>query len=208
MDGAYGQVQGGLSAAKGLSRQTRVYTSGLGSWRDNADSDTFDQSSITATGGLSHTLAEGSTVALSGQAQRLWLGQEGYRSGYGLIGQATRPLTGGAALSAQLQAFHFDYDGNPSQDADRFGLSVTYAGRIWFAGGSAGEERTANATARHLGYRFASGQTGVEYRLSERVALLAGAAIERRDYASRDPLFLEGRLDTQFDVTAALRYEF
>jgi len=59
MESAYYQTQGGLSASTALSRQTRLYVSGLGSWRDNLNSKRFDQATATGTVGLSHSMASG-----------------------------------------------------------------------------------------------------------------------------------------------------
>lgn len=205
MDSAYGQVQGGVSGVAGLSRQTRAYASALGSWRDNTDGREFDQGGLIGTAGLSHTLTGGQTLALSGQVQRLWIGHDGYRTGYGVIGQATTPAAGGA-LSLQLQAFGFDYDGDRPRDAERYGAALTWAGRIAFVGATVGEERTRRSGARHLGYQYGGLQAGVEYPLGERVALTGAASFEARDYKAADPLFLAGRKDDQLDLAAGVRW--
>ena len=206
MDDGFGQVQGGLSAVADLSRQTRAYISALGSWRDNFHSNAFDQGAATLTGGLSHTLAGGPTLSISGQGQRIWLGRHAYRTAYGSIGQATWPVTEGGALSVQAQYFRFDYDGDPSRDAQRYGAGLTYAARLWFVGAAGGEERTLRATARHLGYAYGSAQTGTEYPLGPRVALLGSASVEYRRYQGADPLFLKVRSDTQIDLSAGVRW--
>ena len=205
MDGGYAQVQGGLSGSTALSRQDRIFASALGSWRDYGNSAAFDQVAVTGTAGASHAFAGGNVTSLSGQVQRFWLGHDGYRTAIGAIGQYTARVGSGNALSAQLQYFRFDYDGDPTRDADRYAATLTYAGRTTFVAIGGGQEETVRRNARSLGYRFASAQAGTEYPLSRSVALLAGASVEHRDYEARDPLFLRGRTDTQLDATLGLR---
>ena len=200
------QLQGGVSLAAGLSRQTRGYVSVLGNWRDNFQSSLFDQAALTGTAGVSHTLASGPVLSLSGQVQRFWLGHSGYRTSYGAIGRVSLPQGRGAALSFQGQYFRYDHDTDPSRDADRLTASADYSGRRWFAGVGGGRERTLDNTARHLGYWFAAGQAGTETPLSDRTAVLAGVSAEHREYAARDPLFLADRRDTQVDASLGLRF--
>lgn len=204
-DGFY-QLQGGISGATGISRQDRVYASVLGNWRDNFNSSLFDQAAVTGTAGISHAVAGGPVLSLSGQFQRFWLGHEGYRSGYGAIARATVPQGGGTALSFQGQYFRYNYDNDPAKDADRITGSVDYSGKHWFAGIGGGRERTIRATSVHLGYWFAAAQIGGEFPVSDRLAVLAGASVEHRDYRAADPLFLRDRLDTQADASLGLRY--
>lgn len=206
MDDSYYQLQGGLSGVTGLSRQTRAYVSVLGSWRDHMDSGAFDQAALTGTAGVSHAMATGTVVSLSGQVQRFWLGHDGYRTAVGAIAQITRPVAGGRAISLQGQYFRFDYDNAAIRDADRIAMTATYTGRTWFAGVGGGRERTVRAGARNLGYWFAAGQLGTEYPLNERFALLAGGSVEHRNYAGADPLFLAGRRDTQVDGSLGVRF--
>ena len=206
MDDGYYQVQAGLSGATGISRQDRVYASLLGNWRDNFESRLFDQAALTGTAGISHTMAGGPVLSLSGQAQRFWLGRDGFRTAYGAIARATLPQGRAAALSFQGQYFRYDYDGDPAKDADRITASVDYSGSRWFAGIGGGREQTVRDTARHLGYWFAAAQAGAELPIGDRLAVLAGASVEHRDYRASDPLFLRDRRDTQMDASLGLRY--
>ena len=200
------QLQGGASLATAFSRQTRGYVSLLGNWRDNFKSNLFDQAALTGTAGVSHSLASGPVLSLSGQVQLFWLGHTGYRTSYGAIGRVSLPEAGGAALSFQGQYFRYDHDNDPSRDADRVTASADYSGKRWFVGAGGGRERTLQNIARHLGYWFASAQAGTETPLNERTAILAGASAERREYSANDPLFLSARRDTQLDASLGLRY--
>ena len=204
-DGFY-QLQGGISAASGLSRQDKVYASVLGNWRDNFNSSQFDQAAVTGTAGISHTIVGGPIVSLSGQLQRFWLGHNGYRTAIGGIARAAVPQAGGTALSFQGQYFRYNYDGDQSKDADRITGSVDYSGKRWFAGIGGGRERTIRAAARHLGYWFAAAQAGAELPVDDRLAVLVGGSVEHRDYRATDPLFLRDRRDTQADASLGLRY--
>src|SRR3546814_18309209 len=63
------ELQGAVSVVSAVSRQTRLFGSVLGSWRDNFDNRAFDQASATATAGLGHTLANRDVISVSGQFQ-------------------------------------------------------------------------------------------------------------------------------------------
>lgn len=205
MHDGYYQLQAGLSGSTGVSRQDRIYASVLGSWRDNFQSDLFDQAGVTGTAGISHALANTDVFSLSGQAQRFWLGRSGYRTSIGGIAQYTTRLAGGRAVSAQVQYYRFNYDNNPLRDANRYAATLTYADRTSFAALGGGTERTVRSGARNLGYWFAALQAGTEHPIAANVALLAGGSVEHRDYLGTEPLFLKGRVDTQLDATLGLR---
>jgi len=205
MHDGYYQLQAGLSGSTGVSRQDRIYASLLGSWRDNFESNLFDQAGVTGTGGISHAFANTDIVSLSGQVQRFWLGRSGYRTSIGGIAQYTTRLSEGRALSAQIQYYRFDYDRNPLRDADRYAATLTYADRTSFAALGGGLERTVRSGARNLGYWFAALQAGTERPLASNLALLAGGSVEHRDYQGTETLFLKGRADTQLDATLGLR---
>ncbi|MFN3333086.1 MAG: tetratricopeptide repeat protein, partial [Caldilinea sp.] len=56
-DAGFYQIQAGLSGSLPLSRQTRLFASVLGNWRDNIDSRFVDQASVVGTAGVAHSLA-------------------------------------------------------------------------------------------------------------------------------------------------------
>ncbi|MET0370503.1 MAG: tetratricopeptide repeat protein [Sphingobium sp.] len=205
MDAPYYQAQAGLSGSAGLSRQTAVYASVLGSWRDNLESRLFDQAAVTGTAGIRHAFANRDAFSLSGQGQRFWLGHDGYRTSVGAIGQYTHLIGTGSAVALGAQYHRLNYDGDPLRDADRFAGSLTYTTNILFFGVAGGKENTRRTGADHLGYAFGSAQAGTEYPLSDRAALLAGVSAEHRDYEKSDPLFLRGRKETQVDASIGVR---
>lgn len=207
-DAGFYQIQGGLSGSTPLSRQTRLFGSVLGNWRDNIDSRFVDQASAVGTVGLSHSLTSGDVVSLSGQAQRFWLGHNGYRTSVGGDVRYTKRLSNDRALSVSGQYFRLNYDGSPLQDAERFSGSITYADKSIYGGLGGGKEETRRVGADQLSYAFVNAQLGGEWRLGEKAAVIAGVSMEHRNYDSRDPLFLKGRKDTQYDASLGLRYRF
>ena len=202
----FGQVQAGLSIGTGLSRQTRGFVSALGSYRENFGSRSFDQATVTATTGISHTTASRNVIAVSGQAQFFQLGGEGFRNSYGVTGQFTRRLAGNRALFLSAQYFRLDFRQDDLRDADRFAASLGFAGKFVIATLGGGRERTVRAAARHQSFGFVTAALAAEVPVGPRTAIVAAASIEHRDYDSRDPLFLEGRRDTQADATLGLRF--
>lgn len=207
-DAGFYQIQGGLSGSTPLSRQTRLFGSVLGNWRDNIDSRFVDQASAVGTIGISHSLASGDVISLSGQGQRFWLGHNGYRTSVGGDIRYTKRLSGDRALSVSGQYFRLNYDRAPLQDAERFSGSITYADKTIYGGIGGGKEETRRAGADQLSYAFANAQLGGEWQLGDKASLIAGASVEHRNYDSRDPLFLKGRKDTQYDASLGLRYRF
>jgi len=205
-DAGFYQIQGGLSGSTPLNRQTRLFGSVLGNWRDNIDSRFVDQTSAVGTVGLSHSLANGDVVSLAGQGQRFWLGRNGYRASVGGDVRYTKRLSGDRALSVSGQYFRLNYDGNPLQDAERFSGSIAYADKTVYGGIGGGKEETRRAGADQLSYAFYNAQLGGEWSLGDKAAIIVGASVEHRNYDSRDPLFLKGREDTQYDASLGLRY--
>lgn len=205
-DAGFYQIQAGVSGSTPLSRQTRLFGSVLGNWRDNVDSRFADQASIVGTIGVAHSLANGDVFSISGQTQRFWLGQDGFRTSVGGDMRYTKRLSGDRALSISGQYFRLNYDGSPLQDAERFAGRISYADRNFFGGIGGGKEETRRVGADHLSFSFFSAQTGGEFDLTKKASILAGASVEHRNYVNNDPLFLRGRKDTQYDASLGVRY--
>lgn len=204
-DGFY-QLQGGLSVYAPLSRQTRLFVSGLANWRDNFDFDFVDQASVLGTAGIAHNLLNGDAISFSGQAQQLWLDENSYRSNFGATAQYTKRLGNNRALAFSAQYYRLNFDNQPLMDANRFAGAVTYSDQTIYAGLTAGKEETARTGADHLSHAFVNGQIGGELRTGPRIALIGGISVEYRSHDGQDPLFLQGREDIQFNASAGLRY--
>lgn len=202
---AFVQAQGGLSVEAPLSRQTKLFGSALGLWRDAFNGKAFDQAAATGTLGIAHTSVTGDVASLSVQGQQFWLAHDGYRASYGAIGQYTRRLKDGDALSIAVQYATIDYKTDILRDANRVTGTVSYAGKKVYASIGGGKEAPRRSAGRHLGYWLASAQAGIEQPLSDRFSLAAGVSAEHRNYAGADPLFAKGRRDTQLDASLSLR---
>jgi tetratricopeptide (TPR) repeat protein len=202
---AFAQVQGGISAEAPLSRQTKLFGSALGLWRNAFGGKAFDQGAATGTFGIAHSGVKGDVLSLSGQGQQFWLARDGYRASYGAIGQYTRRLKDGDALSFAVQYASIDYKTDILRDANRYTGTISYAGKKVYVSLGGGKEDTRRAGGRHLGYWLATGQAGVEQPLSDRFSLAAGVSAEHRGYDGADPLFSKDRRDTQFDASLSLR---
>ncbi|AKM11483.1 hypothetical protein AB433_02615 [Croceicoccus naphthovorans] len=202
---AFHEVLGGLSGVTAVSRQTRLFASMLGNWRENYDSSAFDQAAVTGTAGVGHTLANRDVLSLSVQAQQFWLGGDSYRLSLGGIGQYTKRLGNGEALSFSAEYFRLNFDGDPLRDADRYGVGASYAGRTFIASISGGHEETRRDAGDHLSFDFARVNLGIEQPVASKLALVAGIAGEVRRYDRADPLFLARRKDEQLDVSLGLK---
>ncbi|CAM3304794.1 DUF560 domain-containing protein [Sphingomonas antarctica] len=205
IDEAFGNFEGGLSVASGVSRQTRLFASLLGSYRDNYGSRTFDQGTLTGTAGVGFTRANRDVVSLSGQAQQFWLNRDSYRQAYSAIGQYTHRTAGGQALSFGVQYSRLDYRTDPLRDADRYTATASYTGKTTFVAVSSGLEDTRRAAGDNASNGFVGGRMGFERPLGTRFSVLGSAGLEYRGYRAPDPLFLQTRHDTQFDAALGFR---
>lgn len=204
-DDEYYEVQGGVSAVTAIGRQDRLFASALGHWRDNFDSGAFDQAALTGTAGYAHSFANRDIMSLSGQVQRFWLGHDGYRTSYGVIGQYTKLLSGGRALALSAQWNRLDYDGAPLRDADRFAVGVGYVTRTIAVNLNGGKEETRRQAGDAESHWFAGASVGGEFPVAAKVAVVAGAAFDLRRYDQSDLLFLVKRHDERVDLTAGLK---
>ena len=204
-DDEFYEVRGGVSGVAAIGRQDRLFASALGSWRDNFDSRAFDQAALTGTAGYAHSFANRDVVSLSGQVQRFWLGRGGFRTSFGMIGQYTKSLDQGRALTASAQWTRLDYDSDPLRDADRYALSVGYVTRTISAALTGGKEETRRQAGDTQSNGFVGANIGGEFPLSQRVALVAGAAFDLRRYDAPDTLFLTEREDERVDLSAGIK---
>ena len=200
------EVQGGLSGVFAVSRQDRLFASALGSWRDNFDTDTFDQAALTGTAGYAHTFANRDVLSLSGQVQKFWLDRDGFRTAYGAIAQYTHSLDQGRALTFSGQWNRLDFDTDPLRDADRYTVAVGYVDRTISATVQGGKEETRRQAGDAQSNWFAGANIGGEFPVAERIAVVAGAAVDIRRYDAADPLFLTERSDERVDVQAGLKF--
>jgi len=200
------QAQAGVSATGGLSRQTGIYGSVLGLWRDALDGRQFDQAALTGTAGVTHSFLNRDVVSLSGQVQGFWLARDPYRVSYAAIGQYTHRMGEGEALALSVQYAWLDYSRDQLRSADRLAATLAYTGRTTFANIGAGTERPRDPAGRHLGFDFASLGAGFELPVAPRLAVTGSAAIEYRKYRDADPLFLGNRRDWQADASLGVRY--
>ena len=201
----YYELTGGISGVTAIGRQDRLFASALGSWRDNFSSGAFDQAAVTATAGYAHTFANRDVVSLSGQVQRFWLDDDGFRSSVGAIAQYTKPLSGGRALSVSAQWNRLNFDGDPLRDADRFAAGVGFVGKNFAANISGGKEETREQAGDAQSFGFVAANVGAEVPVAKRIALVGGAAFDLRRHDTSDPLFLVEREDERLDVRGGVK---
>jgi len=201
----YYELSSGVSGVMAVGRQDRVFASVLGNWRDNFGSKAFDQASLTGTAGFAHSFANQDTASLSAQVQKFWLGQAGYRTAYGVIGQYTHRLAGGKALSASAQWNRFSYDTDPLRDANRFTLGVGLVTRTWSASLIGGHEETLQQVGDANSNTFAGASFGAEVPLAKEIAFVGGAAFQYSHYDAPDALFMVKREEKRIDLSAGLK---
>ena len=204
-DDEFYELAGGVSGVTAVGRQDRLFASVLGNWRDNIDRGAFDTASLTGTAGYAHTFANRDVVSLSAQAQQFWLGNDAYRSSLGAVAQYTRLLPRGRALTVAAQYNRLNFDNQPLLDSDRYALAVGYVTRVLSANVSGGHEETRQAAGDAYSNTFATASVGAELPVTERVAAVAGAAVDVRRYDATDALFLVERNDERLDLQAGLK---
>lgn len=203
-DGFY-DISAGLSGVTAVSRQTRLFGSLLGNWRDNFESRAYDQAALTGTAGIAHTLPSRDVFSISGQVQQFWYGRESYRQAYGAIGQYTHRLKGGQALSVSAEFFVLDHERDKLRDAKRYGASVAYAARDFILSAGGGHEETDRRAGDHQSNDYARASVGYEKFVGPRVAIVGGVSGQVRRHDAADPLFLTKRKDEQIDASIGLK---
>src|SRR5690606_6687570 len=98
-----------------------------------------------------------------------------------------------------------NFDNQPLLDADRYALAVGYVTRTLSASLSGGREETRRAAGDAYSNTFASASVGAELPVTERIAVVGGAAFDLRRYDAPDALFLVERGDERIDLTAGLK---
>jgi len=196
---------GGVSGVKALNRQSRLFGSVLGNYRDNFENKTFDQGSLTGTAGVGHTLANRDVISASGQAQHFWLGGNSFRTSLGAIGQYTKALSQGRALSVSAEYFDLDFKNDPLRDAERYGAGVSFATRRAVVSAAAGHEETKSQLTDHLSFDYYRVSLNAEKPVSDRVSIVGGITGQIRPYDAPDPLFLDKRKDEQLDVSLGVK---
>ena len=203
-DGFY-EINGGASVVSAVGRQDRVFASALFNWRDNFDSDTFDIASLTGTAGYAHSFGNSDVISLSGQVQKLWLGQDGYRTAYGAIGQYTHLLDGGNAIAASAQWTRLDYDTDPLRNADRYAVGLGFVTRQASINASFGHEETRDPLGDAQSNTFFQIGAGAEVPVADRIAVIGGVGFDLRRYDAPDTLFLTEREDERVDASVGVK---
>lgn len=204
-DDEFADITAGISGVTAISRQDRLFASVLGNWRDNFDSDMFDQAAVTGTAGYAHSFANQDVVSISAQGQKFWLGERGFRTSVGVTGQYTKALAGGKAVTLSAGWNRLDFDGDPLRDADRYSAGVGFVGKRFVVNLTGGKEETRRAAGDNLSFAFAAANLGAEVPVSKRIAMVAGAGFDLRRHDAADPLFLARRKDERVDLQAGLK---
>ena len=200
------EAAAGVSGVMAVGRQDRIFASALGNYRDNFDSDNFDQASVTGTIGYSHSFANRDVISLSAQAQTFLLDGNGYRESFGAIAQYTRLLGGGKALTISGQYNRLNFPDQPLLDADRFAGALGLVTKNVSASLQGGKEETRRAAGDAYSHWFANASLGAEVPLSARMALIAGGAFDFRSYDAADTLFLVEREDKRADGQLGVKF--
>lgn len=205
-DDEFYDITTGVSVVKAISRQSRLFGSALGNWRDNLDTTAFDQAALTGTAGVAHTLANKDVISASAQLQQFWLAHDPYRQSYGGVVQYTHRLSGGRALSLSGEYFSLNFENDPLRDSDRYSVALSYADRNLIASVSAGTEETTRNAANHLSFDFAKANIGFEKPIASLTSLVGGISGEIQGYDAADPLFLKSRSDERIDASIGLKH--
>lgn len=204
-DDEFAEASAGVSAVTAVGRQDRLFASVLGNWREIIGDGRFDQQGITGTAGYAHTFANRDVVSVSAQAQRFFLGGDGYRTAVGGVAQYTHLLPQGRALTLSAQYNRLNFDGQPILDADRYAVAVGFVTRTLSASVTGGHEETRQNAGDAYSHDFATASIGAELPLGPKLAVVGGASFDLRRYDAPDALFLTERKDERLDLQAGLK---
>lgn len=206
-DDEFVEASAGISGVTAVGRQDRVFASVLGNWRENLDTSTFDQASVTGTAGYAHSFANRDVLSLSAQAQHFRLNGDGYRNSYGAIAQYTKPISPTRAITLSAQYNRLDFDGQPNLDADRYAAALGLVTRNLSLSLQGGKEETRRQAGDNFSNWFGTASVGAEVPVSKRVALVGGASFDLRRYDAPDALFLVERADERLNLQGGLKVQ-
>lgn len=187
---------------------------GAGFWdRSLGDESDFETGAVDGQLGLVLRGAE-SSLMVSGQAQRFYLGGEAYRDLLGLSGSYRRTLSNNLSIDVGGQFSELEFDDNPELDSTLWlldaGFSRAFESRhrpVVSAGALLGaeqaEEDTAGARA-NTERDIAGFRSGLWLALAPRWTLRGDFEYRRSEYAGENVLFLETREDDYYSFRLTL----
>lgn len=182
------------------------------STRRHTDVDAFDNQSATVSLGAARRAGAHSVVAKL-QAQDYQLNDDTFRSLYGLLSQYQYTLGENAAVSAYVQASHFDNHYSGHADADRYVLGGGYSQAIGgnyspvlYAGLYGGQE-VSDVEDLGLGHDFYGLRLGGSLGVSTTLRLTGSLSAEQRKFDGQSMLFQVTRDDTAVDLGLGAIYQ-
>jgi tetratricopeptide (TPR) repeat protein len=173
----------------------------------------YDIGTIDSSVGLTRTVGvEQFTGAV--QYQKLGLDHSSYRQTYGALGQWQHSIDDQRQFTVYGQAMRLDYASDQEiRTVDRYLTGAAYSQAfdtkllpVVYGGGYIGTERPTASGVSQLKNDFIGARAGGQISFSAKLALIAGASVEHRDYRGEEPGFLKDRSDRQYDFSLALAY--
>ena len=183
---------------------------GAGLWdRSLAEESDFETGAVDGQLGLMLRGPE-SSLMVSGQAQRFYLGGEVYRDLVGASGSYRRTLSDSLSIDVSGQLSELQFDDNPALDSTLWqfdaGFSRAFPSRRRpvlsggvFLGAEDPEQDTASTRA-NTERDIAGFRSGLWLALAPRWVLRADFEYRRSEYAGENALFLETRVDDYYSI--------
>ena len=208
----FGSISAGFAARYPLPGTFDLLGGANLSKREHFDDDNFETSGVDAHGGIGYTRGLNAfTLALQGET--FLVDNQTFRNAYGVVGGWNREIDHRTRVSAFVQIFGLDYPAQDIRDAMRFvggaGFSRALDMRfspVVFASAYGGVEDERRSGVPHLGHELVGFRLGGEARMTSKLSLFGGGAVEFRDYGGLEPAFLRTRDDNRYQVRAGLRY--
>lgn len=206
-----GILESGVALSKTLNEDTWLTGGTAIRWGDNRRRDDVQEGFVNLDLGLvRRSGSEFFGVALATQNYRL--GNKTYRNSLGARLHWTHPITESWRLTGYGNYIDFDFPDHPIDNAARRVLGVTAESSL--AEGSrslrfgvyGGEEKAKDPSKPHFSFDLLGAQLGAGVRLSDDLALAAGAVYEQHRHTATDALYLIMRRDRQLSLGLSADY--
>lgn len=201
------EASANLTVRQPLSPAWAVYAGAEASHKQAFTSAAYNQSTLSAEGGVQHTSPEGRRLTLGLSARQFWYGNQSYSQTYAATANWFQPLTVHTALSSYASVAHNHYPDASAQNADRLTLGTTliaYYGPLTASAGVYGGDESADDSL--YSHHFAGALLGAEYLLTPTLSTFTETRYETRDYQGFNATFLTERADHQLDLSLGIAY--
>ncbi|PZP39911.1 MAG: hypothetical protein DI585_02575 [Pseudomonas fluorescens] len=210
-DSFYAEAGANLFMRKPITMSKAVFANVGVNQKTPFETSDYEQTVLTAEGGMQFTSPEHGRTNVSLGAQQFWFGGDDYSRTLSANINWLKPLDATSNLTVYGTLGHIDYAQNSDNNAVRGIAGITLDNRWntalspYVFGGVYGGMEDASKTD-YMSYMLAGAMAGIEVFPWEATSVFADLRYELRDYDGEYPLFMAARKDEQWDVTLGMNH--